>query len=128
MALMCVSMAGACCGFLSQNGHPAKIFMGDTGSLALGAFLSTAAVGTGCLLPFVALTMAFNLELASVMLQVGYFKWTKRARGQGRRLLRMAPFHHHLELCGWSERKIVSLFYTLGLALVLAFQTLLQAR
>ncbi len=91
--------------------------MGDTGSLALGGFLAAAAVGTGCLVPFIALTMAFNLELASVIVQVAYFKWTKRRRGRGERLLRMAPFHHHLELCGWGERAIVGAFYTLGLAL-----------
>ena len=148
LALVCISMSGACCGFLSQNGHPAKvrireeschhpfcfcfgfnslslslsfaqIFMGDTGSLALGAFLSSVAVGTGSIVPFLFLTMAFNLEMFSVMIQVGYFKWTKARLGEGKRLFRMAPFHHHLELCGWSERKIVFTFYAVALASLL---------
>jgi len=94
--------------------------MGDTGSLALGAFLSSVAISTGCMLPFLVLTMAFNFELLSVMLQVGYFKWTKLKLGQGKRLFKMAPFHHHLELCNLSERTIIFLFYSFGLSLATA--------
>lgn len=89
--------------------------MGDTGSLALGAFLSSVAVCTGAIFPFLFLTMVFNLEMFSVMIQVGYFKWTKARFGEGKRFFRMAPFHHHLELCGWSERNIVLTFYAVAL-------------
>ena len=94
--------------------------MGDTGSLALGAFLASVAVGTGCILPFLLLTMVFNLEMLSVILQVGYFKWTKAKCGVGRRFFKMAPFHHHLELCNLSERTIIFLFYSFGLSLATA--------
>ncbi|QDZ21974.1 phospho-N-acetylmuramoyl-pentapeptide-transferase [Chloropicon primus] len=118
LALMCWSMAGAACGFLAHNGNPAKIFMGDTGSLALGAFLASTAVGTGCVVPFLLLTMVFNLEMLSVMLQVGYYKWTRARCGEGRRIFKMAPFHHHLEQCNWSEGGIVLAFYASGICLL----------
>lgn len=94
-----------------------QIFMGDTGSLALGAFLSSVAIGTGSIVPFLILTAPFNFEMVSVMAQVGYFKWTKARTGEGRRLLKMAPFHHHLEESKWSERSIVLVFYVVAACL-----------
>ena len=84
----------------------------------MGAFLASVAVGTGCILPFLLLTMVFNLEMLSVILQVGYFKWTKAKCGAGRRFFKMAPFHHHLERCSWSERSIVLAFYAFAVSLL----------
>lgn len=113
VGLACQSMgiAGSACGFLAFNRHPAKVFMGDTGSLALGAFLAAHALRAGLLASFLVVTAPFNWEMLSVILQVGWFKWTKKAHGKGTRLFRMAPFHHHLERAGWSEPDIVRCFY-----------------
>lgn len=107
---MCFSLVGACFAFLWYNAHPAQMFMGDTGSLALGATLGTIAVMTGqwLLLPIIAVVPV--AEVLSVILQVSYFKWTK-----GRRLFRMSPLHHHFELGGWSETQIVQRFWLVGI-------------
>lgn len=107
---LCFIMVGACFAFLWFNAHPAQMFMGDIGSLPLGAVLGTVAVMTGqwLLLPIIAIVpMA---ELISVILQVAYFKATK-----GQRLFRMAPIHHHFELAGWSETQVVQRFWLIGL-------------
>ncbi len=103
-------MVGACFAFLWYNAHPAQMFMGDTGSLALGATLATIAIMTGqwLLLPVIAIVPV--AEALSVMLQVAYFKRTK-----GQRLFRMAPLHHHFELGGWSETQVVQRFWLIGL-------------
>lgn len=103
-------MVGACFAFLWYNAHPAQMFMGDTGSLALGATLATIAIMTGqwLLLPVIAIMPV--AEALSVMLQVAYFKRTK-----GQRLFRMAPLHHHFELGGWSETQVVQRFWLIGL-------------
>lgn len=99
------AVAGALIGFLLFNAHPAEVFMGDTGSLALGGFV--AACGYMLQMPlYIAIVgLVYMMEVVSVILQVGYF----RATG-GKRILKMAPLHHHLELCGWSENQIVALF------------------
>lgn len=106
----CFTMVGALLGFLWFNAHPAQVFMGDTGSLALGASLATAAFMTGqwLLLPIVG--AVFFAETASVMLQVAYFK-----RTGGKRLFRMTPLHHHFELLGWSETQVTLRFWLVGM-------------
>jgi len=104
--------AGAIMGFLLFNAHPAKIFMGDMGSLALGGFVASVAVMLNMefLIPIVGLI--YMVEVFSVMLQVGYYKLTKDKRtGKGKRLFKMAPIHHHFEQLGWAETKIVAVFY-----------------
>ncbi len=97
---------GACLGFLFYNRHPAKMFMGDTGSLALGALLSGVAILTGEMLLLVLIGGVFVAEALSVILQVSYFKITN-----GKRILKMSPLHHHFELSGWPETKVTALFW-----------------
>ena len=106
----CFTMAGAILGFLWYNAYPAQVFMGDTGSLAIGAVLATAAFMTGqwLLLPVVGLV--FMAETVSVMIQVIYYKLT-----HGKRLFRMTPLHHHFELMGWSETQIMMRFWLVGM-------------
>jgi phospho-N-acetylmuramoyl-pentapeptide-transferase len=116
----CFTMVGACFAFLWFNAHPAQMFMGDTGSLALGATLGTVALMTGqwLLLPMVALVPV--AETISVILQVAYFKYTKRRFGQGRRMFKMSPLHNHFELMGWSETQVVQRFWLVGLLAAMA--------
>ena len=104
-AYFCSAMCGACLGFLVFNRNPAKVFMGDTGSLALGGGLAAAAIlmKLELLLPIVGLL--YVIEALSVVLQVGYFKISG-----GKRIFKMAPIHHHFELCGWSETRVVAVF------------------
>jgi phospho-N-acetylmuramoyl-pentapeptide-transferase len=111
----CFTMVGALMGFLWFNAHPAQVFMGDTGALAIGAALATAAFMTGqwLLLPIVG--FVFMAETASVMLQVLYFKLTRQLWGEGRRLFKMTPLHHHFELIGWSETQVTMRFWMLGM-------------
>jgi phospho-N-acetylmuramoyl-pentapeptide-transferase len=110
LARFCFTIVGSLFGFLWFNVHPAALFMGDTGSLALGATLGVVALMTGrwLLLPIIAFIPVS--EALSVMLQVGYFKMTK-----GKRLFKMAPIHHHFELLGWSETQVVQRFWLVGL-------------
>jgi phospho-N-acetylmuramoyl-pentapeptide-transferase len=110
LARFCFTIVGALFGFLWFNVHPAALFMGDTGSLSLGATLAVVALMTGrwLLLPVIAIIPVS--EALSVILQVGYFKLTK-----GKRLFKMAPFHHHFELLGWSETQVVQRFWLVGL-------------
>ena len=116
----CFTLVGACFAFLWYNAHPAQMFMGDTGSLALGATLATVALMTGqwLLLPVVALVPV--AETISVILQVLYFKVTRRKFGQGRRLFKMSPLHNHFELLGWSETQVVQRFWLVGLLAAMA--------
>jgi phospho-N-acetylmuramoyl-pentapeptide-transferase len=110
----CFTVVGALMAFLWYNAHPAQMFMGDTGSLALGATLGLVAVMTGqwLLLPIVG--SVFVAEALSSSLQMAYFKWTKRRYGEGRRIFKMAPLHHHFELMGWSETQIKERFWLIG--------------
>ncbi len=103
---------GALFGFLMHNAHPAKIFMGDTGSLALGGFVAASAYMTGTPIFVLMVGFVYWIEILSVMLQVSYFKITK-----GKRIFRMAPIHHHFELGGWSETKVVTVFASITAAL-----------
>ncbi|HLU11801.1 MAG TPA: phospho-N-acetylmuramoyl-pentapeptide-transferase [Oceanobacillus sp.] len=107
---LCFIIVGACFGFLWYNAHPAQLFMGDTGSQALGATLATVAIMSGqwLLLPLIAIVPV--AEVVSVILQVSYFKATK-----GKRLFRITPLHHHFEELGWSETQIVQRFWLVGL-------------
>ena len=107
-------LGGACLGFLAFNKNPAKVFMGDTGSLALGAALGAGAVLTRTvfLLPFIG--FMFYVEMFSVIAQVIYFKYTRKRFGEGRRIFRRAPLHHHFELGGWSEWRVVGTFWAVN--------------
>jgi len=111
----CFTMVGSLMGFLWFNAHPAQVFMGDTGSLAVGAALATAAFMTGqwLLLPIVG--FVFVAEALSVSLQVLYFKWTRRQTGEGKRLFKMTPLHHHFEIIGWSETQVTMRFWIVGM-------------
>jgi phospho-N-acetylmuramoyl-pentapeptide-transferase len=106
----CFTMVGVLFAFLWYNAHPAELFMGDTGSLAVGAVIGVVALMTAqwVILPIVAIIPV--AETASVILQVVYFKWTK-----GKRLFKMAPLHHHFELLGWSETQVVQRFWLIAL-------------
>jgi phospho-N-acetylmuramoyl-pentapeptide-transferase len=119
LAGFCAAMAGAWLGFLVQNRHPAKVFMGDTGSLAMGACLAAVALLSNSLWPLLVMGGVFLAESLSVILQVWVFKATKGADGQGRRLFRMAPLHHHFELGGASEQQVVVGLWACSLLLLL---------
>ncbi|MBT3389684.1 MAG: phospho-N-acetylmuramoyl-pentapeptide-transferase [Chloroflexi bacterium] len=115
VARFCFTLVGALFGFLWFNVHPAQLFMGDTGSLSLGAALAVVALMTGqwAVLPIIAIIPVSTT--LSVMLQVPYFKLTRRLYGEGRRLFKMAPLHHHFELSGWSETQVVQRFWLISL-------------
>ena len=109
MAIFCAAVVGACIGFLRFNFHPAKVFMGDTGSLALGGAFAAMGILTHTELLLVVVGFIFVCEALSVIIQVISFQTT------GKRVFRMSPIHHHFELGGWSEIKVVSVFWTVGL-------------
>ncbi|HEY8447812.1 MAG TPA: phospho-N-acetylmuramoyl-pentapeptide-transferase [Thermomicrobiales bacterium] len=111
----CFTMVGSLMGFLWFNAHPAQVFMGDTGSLAIGGALATAAFMTGQWLLLPVVGFVFVAETLSVILQVLYFKWTKRRTGEGKRLFKMTPLHHHFELMGWSETQVTMRFWMVGM-------------
>lgn len=115
LVAFCFTVVGAILAFLWFNAHPAELFMGDTGSLALGATLAVVALMTGqwLLLPVVA--AVFTAETLSVALQVGWYKLSRRLYGQPRRLLKMSPLHHHFELTGWSETQVTQRFFLAGI-------------
>ncbi|XP_048323573.2 phospho-N-acetylmuramoyl-pentapeptide-transferase homolog isoform X2 [Ziziphus jujuba] len=119
LAIFGASMAGACVGFLLHNRYKASVFMGDTGSVALGGALAAMAACTGMFLPLFVASGIFVMEASSVIMQVMYFKTTNYFLGAGRRLFRMAPFHHHLESCGLKEPVIVAGAYVMSSALAL---------
>jgi len=121
VAVVAASVVGACLGFLHYNAPKAKVFMGDTGSLALGALLGTVAVTLKQEILLAIVGIVFVAETLSVMIQVFYFKKT------GKRFFKMAPIHHHFEQCGWSERKVVLRFWLTGfIAAFLGFLSLIK--
>jgi phospho-N-acetylmuramoyl-pentapeptide-transferase len=125
LTVFCCAMVGAGLGFLWFNCHPAQMFMGDTGSLALGGALGIVAVLIHQPLVLVIAGGVFVMEAGSVVLQTGYFKYTKRRYGTGRRIFLMAPIHHHFEKKGWYESQVVMRFYILCvLFAVVALSTL----
>jgi phospho-N-acetylmuramoyl-pentapeptide-transferase len=122
LAFLCALIIGSLLGFLWFNVHPAQIFMGDSGSLSLGATLAVIALITGQILVLPLIGLIFVIETASVVLQVAYFKATG-----GRRLFRMSPIHHHFELAGWDEEKITLRFWIVGILAGLLGLTLFLA-
>ena len=119
LAGFCMAMAGCWLGFLIHNRNPAKVFMGDTGSLAMGAALSAVALLSDSLWPLLLMGGVFLAESVSVIVQVWVFKATKGADGQGRRVFRMAPLHHHFELGGTPEQVVVPLFWLVTAGLIM---------
>jgi phospho-N-acetylmuramoyl-pentapeptide-transferase len=125
LTVFCAAMIGAGLGFLWFNCHPAQVFMGDTGSLALGGALGIIAVLIHQPLVLVIAGGVFVLEAVSVMLQTGWFRYTRLRYGTGRRIFLMAPIHHHFEKKGWYESQVVMRFYILCvLCAVVALSTL----
>jgi phospho-N-acetylmuramoyl-pentapeptide-transferase len=119
LMIFCACMSGSCLGFLAHNRNPAHVFMGDTGALALGGALAAVALLTNSLWILLIISGIFFVETLSVIAQVGYYKATKGPDGIGKRLLKMAPLHHHLELSGWLETQVVGIFYLTNGFLVL---------
>lgn len=113
------AFVGACVGFMWYNSYPAQVFMGDTGSLALGGVIAVFAIAIRKELLIPILCGIFLVENVSVLLQIGYFKYTKRRFGEGRRIFKMSPLHHHYQKLGFHESKIVSRFWIVGVALAL---------
>ena len=124
LGIFASAMVGGLCGFLLYNFNPAKCFMGDTGSLFLGGAIAALAFAYDMPLILVTLGLLFIIETLSDILQVGYFKLTKKRYGEGRRIFKMAPFHHHLEMGGWTgkkwkERELFFLFTGISLAMAI---------
>jgi phospho-N-acetylmuramoyl-pentapeptide-transferase len=128
LLIFCAAMAGAGLAFLWFNVHPAQVFMGDVGALALGAALGTIAVITRQEIVLFIMGGVFVAETLSVMAQVMWFKYTKRRYGEGRRLLKMAPLHHHFELSGWKETQVVVRFWIITMMLCLVGLSTLKLR
>ena len=126
--IVCAAMAGAGLAFLWFNAHPAQVFMGDVGALALGGALGTVAVVVRQEIVLAVMGGIFVAEALSVMLQVSWFKYTKRRFGQGQRLLLMAPLHHHFEKKGWSETQVVVRFWIVTMLLCLVGLSTLKLR
>ena len=122
------SFIGACVGFLWYNAYPAKVFMGDTGSLALGGIIATFAIAIRKELIIPIFCGIFLIENLSVMMQVAYFKYTKKRTGVGKRIFRMAPLHHHYQKKGMHEAKIVARFWIIGVLLVILSIVTLKLR
>ena len=128
LLIFCAAMAGAGLAFLWFNTHPAQVFMGDVGALALGAALGTIAVIVRQEIVLAIMGGIFVVEAISVMLQVVWFKYTKQRYGQGRRLLKMAPLHHHFEKSGWKETQVVVRFWIVTMLLCLVGLSTLKLR
>jgi len=128
LLIFCAAMAGAGLAFLWFNTHPAQVFMGDVGALALGGALGTIAVIVRQEIVLSIMGGIFVVEALSVMLQVSYFKYTKRKYGEGRRILRMAPLHHHFEKSGWRETQVVVRFWIITMLLCLVGLSTLKLR
>ena len=128
LTVFCGAMVGASLGFLWYNSPPAEVFMGDVGSLAIGGALGTVAILTKqeFLLPFIG--GVFILEALSVMIQVSFFKFTKRSSGVGKRIFRQAPLHHHFQMSGWKEPKIVFRFVIIAVLFALLSLSTLKLR
>lgn len=128
LLIFCAAMAGAGLAFLWFNTYPAQIFMGDVGALALGAALGTIAVIVRQEIVLFIMGGIFVAEAVSVMLQVAYFKYTKKKFGEGRRILKMAPLHHHYEKSGWKETQVVVRFWIITMLLCLVGLSSLKLR
>jgi phospho-N-acetylmuramoyl-pentapeptide-transferase len=125
IVIFCAAFTGACIGFLWYNAFPAQVFMGDTGSLALGGLIAVLALTVRKELMLPLLCGIFLVELSSVIIQVYYFKYTKKKYGEGRRFFKMSPLHHHYQKSNYHEAKIVTRFWIIGIILaVLSLATL----
>ena len=128
LLIFCSAIAGAGLAFLWFNAHPAQVFMGDVGALSLGGALGTIAVITRQEIVLGIMGGVFVVEALSVMAQVGWFKYTKRKYGEGRRILKMAPLHHHFEKSGWTETQVVIRFWIITMLLCLVGLASLKLR
>ncbi|BDU57451.1 phospho-N-acetylmuramoyl-pentapeptide-transferase [Limnohabitans sp. MORI2] len=128
LLIFCAAMAGSGLAFLWFNTHPAQVFMGDVGALALGGALGTIAVIVRQEIVLAIMGGIFVVEALSVMLQVTYFKYTKKKYGEGRRILKMAPLHHHFEKSGWKETQVVVRFWIITMLLCLVGLSTLKLR
>jgi phospho-N-acetylmuramoyl-pentapeptide-transferase len=128
LLIFCAAMAGAGLAFLWFNTHPAQVFMGDVGALALGGALGTIAIIVRQEIVLAIMGGIFVVEALSVMLQVSYFKYTKRKTGTGKRILKMAPLHHHFEKSGWRETQVVVRFWIITMLLCLVGLSTLKLR
>ncbi|HQV99339.1 MAG TPA: phospho-N-acetylmuramoyl-pentapeptide-transferase [Bacteroidia bacterium] len=128
LVVFIAAFVGACVGFLWYNAYPAQVFMGDTGSLALGGIIATYAIAIRKELLIPILCGVFLIENVSVVLQVGYFKYTKKKYGEGRRIFKMSPLHHHYQKLGYHESKIVSRFWIIGITLAVLTVVTLKLR
>ena len=128
LVIYMAGFVGACVGFLWYNSYPAQVFMGDTGSLALGGIIAVFAIAIRKELLIPVLCGIFLVENLSVMLQVGYFKYTKKKFGEGRRIFKMAPLHHHFQKLGMHESKIVTRFWIIGVMLAILTIVTLKLR
>ena len=128
LAIFCLALAGGCMGFLWFNAHPAEVFMGDTGSLAIGGVLGAVAVMLKAEFLLAIVGAVFVAEAFSVASQTVYYKWTKNRTGTGRRIFRMAPLHHHFEQIGWHESKVIIRFWIMGVICAMAAFATLKIR
>ncbi len=128
LTIFCAALVGAGLGFLWYNAYPAQVFMGDTGSLALGGAIGTLMILVKKEYMIPVLCGIFFAETLSVMAQVTYFKYTKRRFGEGRRIFKRAPLHHHFEEKGWPEAKVVTRFYIVAVLLAILGLTTLKIR
>ena len=126
LTLFTMALAGGCLGFLIWNFNPAKCFMGDTGSMFLGAAVTATGLVLHKHLLLLLVALVYIIEAFSVVIQVGYFKYTKKKYGEGRRIFKMTPIHHHFEMSGYSEYKIVITFSIAGIIFgILGIMTLM---
>ena len=128
IVIFCFAFVGACIGFIWYNSYPAQVFMGDTGSLSIGAIIAVLSIIIKKELLIPILCGVFFIESLSVIIQVTYFKYTKRKLGKGKRVFLMAPLHHHYQLKGIHETKIVSRFWMIGILLAILTLTTLKLR
>lgn len=128
LVIFCAAFVGACVGFLWYNTHPAQVFMGDTGSLAIGGVIAVLALAIRKELLLPVLCGIFLVELLSVILQVSYFKYTKKKYGEGKRIFLMSPLHHHYQKKGVHESKIVNRFWIIGILLAIVTVATLKLR
>lgn len=128
LVIFIAAFVGACIGFLWYNSYPAQVFMGDTGSLAIGGIIATLAIIVRKELLLPVMCGIFMAESVSVMMQVAYFKYTKKKFGEGRRIFLMSPLHHHYQKLGWHESKIVSRFWIVGILLAILTVVTLKIR
>jgi phospho-N-acetylmuramoyl-pentapeptide-transferase len=128
LVIFCSAFVGACVGFLWYNAYPAQVFMGDTGSLSLGAIIAVLALTIRKELLIPVLCGIFLIENLSVIIQVSWFKYTKRKYGEGRRVFKMSPLHHHYQMKGLHEAKIVTRFWTIGILIAIISLVALKLR